>query len=65
MELLGAAAVVGAVFSLLFQLKSLLSFDPAKPLRLWSGLVRGGEDIAWDVRRVRTQGRTGVHVLPM
>ncbi len=51
-ELLAAAATVGAVFSLLFLLKSLLTFNPAQPVRLWSGLMRGREAIAWDVKKV-------------
>lgn len=61
-ELLAAAAAVGSVFSLLFLLKSLLSFDPTKPVRLWSGLVRGREAIAWDVKKVRHQAQHGNEV---
>ena len=56
-QLLAAAAGVGAVFSLLFMLKSLLVFNPSQPVRLWSGLVRGREIVSWDVRKVRGRRR--------
>ncbi|GAB4819039.1 hypothetical protein N2152v2_006085 [Parachlorella kessleri] len=51
-DLLAAAAAVGAVFSWLFLLKSLLAFDPSRPVRLWSGLERGSDEIAWDVSKL-------------